>query len=214
MQNPYSRVFGLTGIIGSGKSTVADLLQQKGALIIRADVLVSQILDPQYGRHDVIKNKIYTMIKKNRGKDQADVIFQGGKINRRKLAEIVFSGMKMTMELNKIMHPEVSRLFAKIIQSTPLDKRIIIYDVPLLFETGLNKKVRKNIVVYAPEDIAIKRASQRMGLSIEEVKKRLKHQISIEEKRSMADYVLDNTGNLQDSGKETEKLWKYLQDQQ
>jgi len=210
--NLYADTIAITGIIGSGKSTISDLLEKRGAYVIRADVLSAAVLCDDYENYREVKQKICILLKRHGKSDIIPQIFPEKGLNRKALGEAIFQNSQMTKELGEIIHPEVKKLFETKVSRLYNGKKIIIYDVPLLFETGLNKIMKKNIVVYAPENIAIQRAALRLGISEEEVKKRLNHQISIEKKMGMADYVINNSGNLDQLHTEVDKLWKYLQD--
>jgi dephospho-CoA kinase len=210
--NTYNKVIGITGIIGSGKSTVSEYLENKGAIVLRADELARVPLNPDYKDFNRIKNEIQSLIKDSVGRETAEKVFNGNILNRKLLGEIVFADPVLTKKLNDLIHPEVKKLLNQIVQTWEGQNKIIIYDVPLLFENNLEKVLKKTIVIYCDEDTAIKRASIRLNLSIDEVKKRLSRQISIEKKRNMADYVINNTGDLKKLQLEVDKLWLYLQE--
>jgi len=212
MINPYANTIGITGIIGSGKSSVADVLEKKGAFVIRADVLAAEALNPSYRNYNILKQKLCELLEFHGVGNRVDEIIVKGEINRKKLGEIVFGNAELIRGLNDIVHPEVKEIFAREVARVKKKNTIIVYDVPLLFETGLQQFLKKSVLVYAPEDVSIERAAIRLGISTDQVKKRLSYQISIEQKKDMADYVLDNSGNRKQLDTEVEKLWRYLQE--
>lgn len=212
--NPYENVIGITGNIGCGKSTVCEMLESKGALVIRADELARRPFDSHYGNFPEIKKKILELVKEHTPTMEEAMLFPGGSLDRKLLGKIVFANKSLTEKLNSIIHPEVKILFSDLIHKNRNENKIILYDVPLLYETGLDKLVKKTVVVFCDPDLAVKRASQRLNLDEFEVKKRMNQQISIDKKRDMADYVLNNSGNFLDLQNEVEKLWNYLQELQ
>ena len=206
---PYNRVFGLTGIMGSGKTTVANLLEAKGALLIRADELARFVTTPDYEGFTNVKSKLEKALDPISMQRFGESIFTDQYLNRQNTARLVFDDENALSILNKIVHQEVRSLFTDTVNKTSADK-IIVYDVPLLYETRIENLVKKVIVVYVPEEIAINRALARTGLTREQIEKRLKRQISIEKKRKMADYVIDNREDLEQLKIQIETLWKWL----
>lgn len=186
--------------MGSGKTTVADELARLGAFVIRADSLARQVLTPQYDRFLEILSQLDDSF-------GAANFMDGEILNRASLAKLAFKERESVEALNKIMHPHVARLFER---EAAEAKGVAVYDVPLLFEAGLNKKVKKTIVVYAPEEVAIERAAKRLNISKSQAKERLKYQICIEKKKKLADYVIDNSASLGELIEETEKLYNKL----
>lgn len=179
---------GLTGGIGSGKSSVAKLLRQEGVEVIDADAISHFITQ---------KNSPgLALVVKEFGKDVLD---QGGELNRKKLGEMVFSDKKKLFSLEKILHPLI-REEATIRRQALALKKIpyAIYDVPLLFEKNLAKDFDKIIVVTCSEQQQIDRIIKRDKLSLEDVKKRLSAQIPLEEKTKKADFVIENSGSLEE----------------
>lgn len=204
--DPYSRVWGLTGIIGSGKSTAAKFFAEQGAFVIDADVLAREVIEP--------KSKYYSGIRKQLehhfGKD---LFFSDGRLNRKALSQLAFDNAKTTALLNSIFHPAIGRLFAEKVNQAALDQ-VIIYDVPLLFENNLHTRLKGSIVVYTSEHIALKRASQRGGLPLADIKERLSKQISIQKKAELADYVIVNEKDLTFLAKQVKDLFVLLKNKE
>lgn len=173
---------GLTGGIASGKSAASKIFKKLGAYIIDADVLAREVVEPL--------KPAWRGIVKNFGKG---VLNKDNSINRKKLAEIVFNNKKKRELLNSIVHPRVLKR-AKEIEKEIAKKdpeAVIIFDAALLIESGAYKKMDKNIVVYADEDVQVKRLIKRDGLTKDEAKKRIKAQMPLRQKVRFADYIID-----------------------
>lgn len=193
MENPYKNVWGLTGIIGSGKSTAAQMFQSLGAEVISADELAREVVKLDSPFYQEIRCKLEKEFFFSFG----NIFLPNGELNRAYLAEIAFSSQANTKKLNEIFHPPIAKLFQEKIKNIPKEK-LIIYDVPLLFETGLEKKLKGVIVVSCSEDKALERVLQKRGFSKEQFYKRLAQQIPLKEKRKLADYVIDNNGSKEE----------------
>lgn len=195
--NPYNRVFGLTGVMGSGKTTVAELLRAEGAEVLDADDLSRFVINPASSYYAQLRAKLtaaFTAVA------NSTIFLENGELNRPLLGKTIFGDERRVSLLNSIMHPVIQREFTRRVSVIPED-RVIVYDVPLLFERGIHKRTRASILVYAPEDICVARAvarAQQKGqvLSEADARARLKSQISIEKKREMADYIIDNSGDM------------------
>jgi len=205
-ENPYRGVIAITGLIGSGKTTVSKMLEKRGAVLIYADALAREVLEPGYARYERVKSELIAAFSGN-GEELFD---SSGALNRAALGRQVFSSEEKTSLLNSIVHPEVRRLFIKKRAGIGLEK-VVVYDVPLLYETAMESFFDMVVVVYAPLELCLKRASERLNISEEEAKNRATRQISIEKKRQMADYVVENQGSLQELKEEADQLWEYLQ---
>lgn len=173
---------GLTGSIGTGKSTVLNIFKSLGVNTISADEIVHKLLE-----EEIIKEKIVNHF----GKD----ILQEGKINRKKLAGIVFENPEKRKILESILHPLVFEHIQNWFENIK-DEKIAIAEVPLMIETGSYKYYDKIIVVYAPKEIQIERCLKK-GLTEEEAIKRINAQMDIEEKIKYADYIIENTKDLE-----------------
>ncbi|MBN1339335.1 MAG: dephospho-CoA kinase [Bacteroidales bacterium] len=172
-------IAGLTGNIGSGKSTVARVFETLGIAVFRAD---------EYGRRALEKPAVTGMITARYGPE----IMTGLQIDRKKLAGIVFSDPDELKRLNAIIHPEVKAEFSAWLkrQQAPY----ILHEAAILFESGFNRMMDKVIFVDCPEDIAFERVMKRDGITLEEVRKRASFQWAAERKAGLADFVIINDG--------------------
>lgn len=194
-------VVGLTGGIGSGKTVVASMFEDEGAHVIDFDYLARLIVEPD----------------KPAWRDIVDYFGPGilspdRTLNRPALAEIIFSDDKSRKALEGFTHPRIferrDALLKAIREKDPCS--IVIIDFPLLFESGLRKDLDKVILVYVPRDVQLERATKRDGLSPEEVEKRLHAQVPIGEKRSLSDFVIDNSGSLKHTRDQVRKVMREL----
>jgi dephospho-CoA kinase len=192
------QMVGLTGNIGSGKSTVARLLAEKGAVIIDADVLAKEATqDPQ-----VLEQIAHQL--------SLDLIHHS-QLDRQKTAELIFHHPEARHTLNSIIHPWVrqksAERVAELSQSlTP--PAVIVQDIPLLFESSLEKNFDAVIVVYAPLEQRIARVMERSKLSEDDIRARDSAQMRLEEKAKRADYVIDNSRDLAYLESQVEKVWQ------
>ncbi len=195
---------GLTGGIASGKSTASKIFKELGAYIIDADVLAREVVEPlKPAWKDVVKNF---------GKG---ILNKDNSINRKKLAEIVFNNKKERELLNSIVHPRVLKR-AKEIEREIAKKdpdAVIIFDAALLIESDAYKKMDKNIVVYADEDVQIKRLMKRDGLTKDEAIKRIKAQMPLRQKVRFADYIIDGNKILNMVKKQIKTALKRLREE-
>lgn len=195
------RVIGLTGGIASGKSTVAGILKNAGAIIIDADRIA----------RDVVKKGLpaYREIVKAFGKK---VLQPDGEINRSELGDIIFHDPQKKQLLNCIVHPhvreETNRQLKQIENTDP--NTMVILDIPLLIEANMHKELSEVIVVYAPEHIQIRRLMQRDNISEAEAIARVRSQMPIDEKKDLATIVIDNTGTKEKTRKQTLTIFQRL----
>lgn len=190
-------IIGLTGGIASGKSTVSKIFRELGAEIIDADIKAKEISE----REDVIK-EIGNIFGK-------EVINSEGKIDRLKIKEIVFNNKEKLKKLNGLIHPKVMEEFKKIKENTGKND-IIIFDVPLLFESGMDKMCDKIILVFTDKKIQIKRMLERDGITEELAEKIINSQMSLEEKLNKSQIHLKNNGTLEDLRKKSETIYREL----
>ena len=188
---------GLTGGIGSGKTTVAAMLAAKGAVIIDADQISREIVEPGQPALDEIVNVF-----------GAGVLRDDGTLNRGELARLAFSDKELTKRLNAIMHPRISAESAARIAAAPAHS-IVIYDMPLLVETKQDSAVDHVIVVDVPVETQRERAIGR-GLDAEDVDRRIQAQATREQRLAVAHTVIDNSHTLAETQAQVDRLWNSL----
>ena len=192
---------GLTGGIASGKSTVAGLFQVWGAYVADADEISRHALDPD--------TDCYSETVAAFGRE---ILRSDGTVDRKKVASIVFSDKDALETLNGIIHPYVRRIIRmdseKAFKEAP--DRLIIWDVPLLFETGYEKEVARTIVVTARQDLRIQRIIERDGSTRAAALRRIRTQMSDREKVKRADIVIRNNGSLSELEERTREVFDEL----
>lgn len=194
------KLIALTGSICSGKSTVAKELEKSGAFIIDADVLAKEVVMPG--------TKAYQKIIEIFGKD---IALSNGELNRKLLAEKIFTDIAAKKQLEAIIHPEVRKLFENKLTTLPKDTKIVVYVIPLLFESGQNlSKFDAIITVTASKKNLISRIIKRDQVDRTMALKKLSAQLSSEEKAARSDYVIENNGNPEELQKSIEKLRQFL----
>lgn len=192
---------GLTGNIGSGKSSVARLLKQLGAEVIDADALARQATS-----ETAVLKQIETAF--------GPAVIKDGQLDRPAMAQIVFSDPAKRQTLNSIIHPWVRREAARLAASCrAAGASVLVQDIPLLFESGLQADFDSVVVVTAPLDLRVQRVMQRSGLAAEEVRRRDAAQLPLEEKAARADFTVDNSGSEEDLLEQVKKLWAELHKQ-
>ena len=195
-------IVGLTGSVGTGKSTVTNFFRELGAYIIDWDELAREVIRP----HSRAWKEIVGYFGK--GILNADLT-----INRQKLAEIVFPDKKKVTKLNQIVHPEVFKEDERItseIKSLDPDA-LIIKDIPLLFELTRPIVVDKVVVVSASEQTQLRRLEEK-GMSREDARRRIRSQLPLEEKIKSADFVIDNDGPLEETKRQVEGIYFSLRE--
>lgn len=187
-------VVGLTGGIGAGKSTVAQFFAQLGALVIDADQLARIAIERGTdGFADVILRF-------------GDEVIVNGDIDRKKLAEIVFSDPQARKDLEAIIHPRVQALFAEAVADLDADD-ILIYEIPLLVETGAASKFDYIVTVESDLELRKERLLKK-GLYISQIEKRMASQASSEARAAIADKVIRNDGDEDSLLRQVENLWE------
>jgi len=182
------KLIGLTGGIASGKSTVAKILERLGAAIVNADVLSREVVEP--GR-DAWKEIVDAF--------GAEVLQTDQTLDRQKLRAIIFDRPEARKKLESIIHPRVRALAEeRIRQHAAAGYEIIVYEVPLLFEGNLQDALRPVILVACAADTQRRRLQHRDQLDAAAAQKHIEAQMSLAEKRRLADYVIENDGNMED----------------
>jgi dephospho-CoA kinase len=192
---------GLTGNIASGKSTVATLFGQWGATLIDADVLARQAVN--------VGTPAYHAIVERWGEG---VTAPDGLIDRRELRQRVFSDSEQLEALNAIVHPEVQRLRDQLVDDARRrGDRVVVCDIPLLFERRLAEQFDRIVLVDAPRPVRMDRLVRDRGLETTEAMKMIASQMPAELKRARADYLIDNNGTQQELELRAREVWEALQ---
>jgi dephospho-CoA kinase len=189
---------GLTGGVGSGKSTVAARLQALGALVIDADRIAREVVEPGTPGYDAVVAHF-----------GPDVVADDGTLDRPAIAAIVFADQAQRDALNAIVHPLVGERTARLMAATPAGA-IVVHDIPLLVEGGLAEAFDTVVVVIADDDVRVTRLGDR-GMSPEDARARIAAQATDDQRRAAADIVIDNNGALDELTAQVDALWQRLQ---
>jgi dephospho-CoA kinase len=192
------QVVGLTGGIGTGKSTVSRMLAELGAPIIDADLLAREVVAPGQPALAQIAQRFPGVV-------------ENGQLDRKKLGARVFSDPNERAALNAILHPTIHALFeSRVKELAARGAAVAIYDVPLLFENKLEKTLDGVIVVSAPREQQLQRLQTRDGLSAPEANARIDAQLPLAQKVAQATWVVDNSRSLDDTREQVKKIWEAL----
>ena len=191
------RVLGLTGGIGSGKSMVAEMFAQLGAEIIDADQLAREVVEPgQPALEEIVK------------RFGADILLPNGRLDRHKLGRTIFADGSARADLNAITHPRIRERMQAAVEARRDREGLLILDIPLLYENARTGLVEKVIVVWVDPRTQARRLIERGGLTAEEARQRIAAQMALDEKRALADHVIDNTGSRDATRRQVEAIYR------
>lgn len=194
------KVVGLTGGIASGKSTVADLLRARGAVVIDADVVAREIVEPGEDAYNEIVAAWGPA-----------VLGPDGALDRARLGAIIFSDAEARARLNAMTHPRVRRRMleqAEALRRGPTPPPVAVLDIPLLFENGLEALVEETWLVYLDPEHQLERLMRRNGYSREEAAQRIAAQLPLSEKARRATRLIDNNGEPAALDAEVARVWR------
>ncbi|MBG6088492.1 dephospho-CoA kinase [Actinomadura viridis] len=189
---------GLTGGIGSGKSEVSARLRARGAVIIDADRIAREVVEPGTPGLAAVVAEF-----------GEGVLLPGGGLDRERVGSIVFADRDRLAALNAIVHPLVGERMQELMDAAPAGA-IVVYDVPLLAENGLAGMYDVVVVVDVPVEVQLDRLTSRRGMTEEDARARIAAQAAREERRAVADHVIDNSGSLDDLQARVDALWEDL----
>ena len=192
---------GLTGNIASGKSTVAQLFSERGATIVDADILARRAVE--------VGTPAYQRIVRRWG---TSILAPDGRLDRAALRERVFGFPEELEALNEMVHPEVGRMRDRLVaDSRQRGDRIVVCDIPLLFEKNLAGDFDRIVLVDAPRDVRLDRLVKDRGLRETEAMEMIAAQMPAELKRARADFIVDNTGSLTELEEQVSAVWAALE---
>ena len=189
---------GLTGGIGAGKSTVAQLLEQRGAVVVDADAIAREVVEP--GTPTLAK------LAERFG---SDILAADGSLDRAALAAKAFVSDDTKRDLDAITHPAIGEEFLRRVAAAPPDG-VVIHDVPLLVESTRGYEYAAVIVVESPLEVRLERLEQR-GVDREDARRRISMQATDDERRKVATWVVDNSGDLAHLEAQVDAIWHELQ---
>ena len=206
-------VIGLTGGIGTGKSTVSQILRNKGFSVIDLDVISHKVIEFPSVVEKIVKNFGKEVLENNENNNDGNRT-----VSREKLGKIIFSDREKRFTLNSIMHPEILRIMHKKIleceSKNEKENKIIFVEIQLLFEVQWEKEFDYILLVAAKRDIQIRRVLERDKRSEKEAWDIINSQMSLDEKRGKSDFVIENDGNIDDLNRKVDKFLKILEQQQ
>jgi dephospho-CoA kinase len=192
-------VVGLTGGIGSGKSTVTAMLAARGAVVVDADRLAREAV--------AVGSPGLRAVAERFG---PGVVAGDGSLDRRALAGVVFDDPSALAALNAIVHPPVRAAIAERLAELEGTDAVVVLEIPLLVESGRSYGESQVIVVDCPEEVAVRRLVEGRGMDEVDARRRIAAQVSREERLAAADVIIDNSGSLDDLRRQVDALWERL----
>ena len=178
-------ILGVTGGIGGGKTTVTKLLQEHGAVIVSADKLARELVEPGSTTLEQVVRQF-----------GVQVLGEDGSLDRKKLGQIVFADSQARRVLEGIMHPAIAELSCQRLRDAAAQHRIVVYEAPLLFEANARGRVDKVLCITVDPQVQLERLQQRDGCSKEEAREKIAAQMPQQKKAELSDYVIDNSADL------------------
>ena len=192
-------VVGLTGGIGSGKSTVAAMLAERGAVVVDADRLAREAVAVGTGGYRAVVERFGPA-----------VVAGDGSLDRKALAGVVFEDPEARADLNGIVHPLVRAAIAERVAELAGTDAVVVLEIPLLVESGRSYGASRVIVVDCPEDVAVRRLVEGRGMDEADARRRIAAQVSRAERLAAADVVIDNAGSVADLRRQVDAVWAEL----
>ena len=193
------KLVGLTGGVGSGKSTVAEMLRELGATVVDADEATHAVYEPGSPGFDGVVREF------------GDEYVAGGRIDRARLGELVFHDDDARRRLNSIVHPLVRDWMAlRTAEAAERGADVVVQDVPLLFENGLERLFSTVVLVYVPEELQLERLVSGRSFAPERAHAMIAAQMPIENKRGLAHHVINNGGTREETLTQVRAIWKQL----
>ncbi len=193
-------LIGLTGGIGSGKSTVSALLAERGAVVIDADAIVHELQAPG--------QPVLAAMVEQFG---PGILGPDGTLDRQAVADIVFSDTDALTALSAIVHPAVAAEIAQRMEAETQTDHVVVLDVPLLVESGRDDMAGL-VVVDVDPDLAVQRLMADRGMTETDARSRMARQASREDRRARADQVIDNSGTIDDLRRRVDEIWTWITD--
>lgn len=189
---------GLTGGIASGKSTVAKILEELGAIVLDADKIAKELMEPQQPGWTGVTEEF------------PEVINTDQSINRQLLGRIIFNNLEKRKKLEAIIHPLVISEIKRLGDKFEADNQVVFADIPLLYEIEAQAWLDEVWLVYIPYEIQLARLMLRDNLDKHQAKLRIEAQMPLDEKRLLADQIIDNSGSFSETRAQVGKLWNTL----
>lgn len=190
---------GLTGGIACGKSTVASMLVRRGAILIDADQIAREVVLPG--------SPALALVAERFGQG---VLQKDGSLNRKALGEIVFGDAAARKDLEGLLHPRIRTLMRERMEAAERQTpdKLVVVDVPLLFESKLAGMFEETLLVYIPRELQLVRLQARDGISLQQAERRLSAQMPIDDKRRLADEIIDNSGTIAETERQVDEYCK------